>query len=445
MSALATPADLIGIKRDGGAWSREQIAEIITGIATGSWADAQVGALLMAVLLRGCSVDETAALTLAMRDSGRVLDTGPRPALRVDKHSTGGVGDKASLLLAPWVAAAGVEVPMISGRGLGHTGGTLDKLEAIPGFRVGLSAEEILATVADCGYAMAAASGDIAPADRRMYALRDVSGTVASVPLITSSILSKKLAEGITGLVLDVKFGRAAFLPERAAAEELMDSLLEVGAAAGLSVTALLTDMDRPLGRAIGNALEVREILDCLHGRGPADLMELTEALAGEMLLLAGVAGDDAAARETLRGRLDSGAVAERFRRNLELQGGPADLLDSPERSLAAAPVVEEVRATESDGGFVADVDPLALGRAAMRLGAGRRVATDTIDPRVGIVCRVARGERIEAGGVVAEIHAADRASAERERAAVAAAFRIAAAAPEPRPLVVARRRASPG
>ncbi len=416
------PAALNQIKRDGGELSREQIRDLVSGVVDGSLGDAQLGAFLMAVCCRGMSVKETSELTLAMRDSGVVVDLSSIAGLKVDKHSTGGVGDKVSLLLAPLVAAAGVPVPMISGRGLGHTGGTIDKLHAIPGFRTDLDLEEYRQVIVDCGYVMAGASKEIAPADRRMYATRDISGTVESIALITSSILAKKLAEGIDGLVLDVKFGRAAFMKSEADATALMDSLVSTGTAAGKKVTAVLSDMDTPLGLAIGNALEVREIVDCFHARGPADLMEITLALGAEMLILADRAATPEAARSILQGHLDDGSALACFEKNIVRQGGDPAFLSDLDR-LGVAPCVVEV--TCPTAGIVQDIDPLAVGIASMDLGAGRRQPRDVIDPVVGVVMACKRGDRVDAGQALASIHAQDDAAAKAAAAAVAAAIVI--------------------
>ncbi len=415
------PARLIAKKRDGGELTAAEIDDVVAGVVDGSLGDAQLGALLMAVCCNGMTAAETAALTLAMRDSGRVLrhDHVARP--KIDKHSTGGVGDKVSLLLAPLVAAAGVAVPMVSGRGLGHTGGTLDKLAAIPGYRTDLSIERFQQVLDQCGYAMLAPSAELAPADRRMYAVRDVSGTVESIPLITSSILAKKLAEGVDGLVMDVKCGRAAFMAQQHDAQALMESLVAVGRAAGIRMAALLTDMDHPLGLALGNALEVAEVVDALDGGGPSDLRELTLALGVEMLLLGGVAADADGARATLVRLWQDGVVRQVFRHNLELQGGDPRVVDDPGR-LGAAPFVVPVEAARV--GFVADVDPLALGQIVVDLGGGRRQPGDAVDPHAGIVLNVVLGDAVRAGDVLAFVHA------RTEAAAAAAVARVRHAMP---------------
>jgi pyrimidine-nucleoside phosphorylase len=413
------PARLIAKKRDGGELTAGEIADLIAGVVDGSLGDAQLGAFLMAVCCNGMTPAETAALTLAMRDSGRVLRHDHVSRAKIDKHSTGGVGDKVSLLLAPLVAAAGVAVPMVSGRGLGHTGGTIDKLAALPGYRTDLSIERFQQVLDQCGYAMMAPSAEIAPADRRMYATRDVSGTVESIPLITSSILAKKLAEGIDGLAMDVKCGRAAFMVQEHDAVALMESLVAVGRAAGIKMAALLTDMDHPLGLAIGNALEVAEVIQALDGTCPDDLREITLALGAEMLLLAGVAADAATARALLVRLWNDGVVRQVFRHNLELQGGDPRVLDEPSL-LGRAPVVVAVEARRP--GFVIDVDPLALGHVVVDLGGGRRQPGDAVDPLVGVVLVKTVGEPVQTGDALAFVHA------RTEAAGAAAAARVQSA-----------------
>jgi len=397
------PARLIAKKRDGGELGAAEIQDLIGGVVDGSLGDAQLGAFLMAVCCNGMTPVETAALTLAMRDSGRVLRHDHVARRKIDKHSTGGVGDKVSLLLAPLVAAAGVAVPMVSGRGLGHTGGTIDKLASLPGYRTDLSSERFQQVLEQCGYAMAQPSADLAPADRRMYATRDISGTVESIPLITSSILAKKLAEGIDGLVMDVKTGRAAFMVQEHDAVALMESLVAVGRAAGIEMAALVTDMDHPLGLALGNALEVQEVLQALDGPCPDDLREITLALGVEMLLLARVAPDADSARATLVRLWQDGVVRQVFRHNLELQGGDPRVLDDAQL-LGRAPHVVVVEAVQA--GFVTDVDPLALGQLVVDLGGGRRQPADAIDPQVGIVLAKTLGDPVQLGDALAYVHA---------------------------------------
>lgn len=431
------PAELIKKKRGGGELSEGEIRDVVAGIVDRSVDDVQLGAFLMAVCCRGMTVVETAHLTLAMRDSGTVLDLSGIAGRKVDKHSTGGVGDKVSLVLAPLVAACGVPVPMISGRGLGHTGGTIDKLHAIPGYRTSLSLDEFRAVLEHCGFVMAGASKEIAPADARMYAARDVSGTVESVPLITASILAKKLAEGIDGLVMDVKFGRAAFMPALDDARTLARSIVATGQGAGKQVMAMLTDMDTVLGGAAGNALEVREAIDCLRGAGPADLRALTLALGAEMLVLAGTEADAAAGERRLARALDDGSALTRFAANVARQGGDPRVIDAPDR-LGSAPVFLEVMSAAA--GFVADVDPMAIGLAVRDLGGGRRQAGDAIDPQVGVVLVARRGDAVGQGQTMAVVHARSRADAERAADAVRGALTIGAR-PEARPLVRERLR----
>ncbi len=430
------PSRLNALKRDGGHLSNEQIQDIVQGAVDGTLSDAQLGAFLMAVCCRGMDPEETATLTLSMRDSGEILAFPSIRGRKVDKHSTGGVGDKVSLALAPLVAACGVPVPMISGRGLGHTGGTLDKLRAIPGYRTDLAPAEFEPVLAACGFVMAGAGPSIAPADWRLYAVRDVTGTVESIPLITASILSKKLAEGIDGLVMDVKVGRAAILKDRNVAHALAQSLVSVGELAGIDVTALLTCMDAPLGRTIGNRLELLEAVALLRGEGPADLREVTWELGAEMLVLAGVAAETRSAWAQLDEAVASGEALRRLRRNIELQGGdPAFLDDAAVLGKAGA----SLGISSPTSGFVVDIDPLELGLCAMDLGAGRRQPTDEIDLDVGIVLTRQLGEEVRAGEPLALVQARslDEASAVLPR--VLGAFRIGDAPPRPRRMVLER------
>ncbi len=426
MADPVSPQTVIARKRDGLALTRDDIAAFVEGAARGRWSDDQCAALLMAIFLRGMTSDETAALTELMMRSGAVADLHAIPGVKVDKHSTGGVGDKVSLVLAPLAAACGVCVPMMSGRGLGHTGGTLDKLEAIPGFRVGLGLDAYAAQLKKIGVAMIGQTAELVPADRRLYALRDATATVESIPLICASILSKKLAEGIDALVLDVKFGRGAFMKERARARELAAALVALGRAMGKPTRALLTSMDQPLGRAVGNAVEVVEALEALKGRGPADLMEVTLALGVHMLLLAGIAGDAAAARKRLQQAIAGGAALGKFRELVAAQGGDAAAIDDYAR-LPRAPVVHPITAPVS--GFVGDVDPLAVARSAWRLGAGRAHAADAINPAVGLTHLVKIGEPVSAGDRLCTVHAASEQDLGAIHGEITAAFRI-----DPRP-----------
>jgi pyrimidine-nucleoside phosphorylase len=397
---------LIQHKRDGQALRPAEWTELIGEYTAGRVPDYQMSALLMAVVWRGLSPEELAALTDAMLASGDRLrfDGFDRP--RADKHSTGGIGDKVSLLLAPMVASCGVAVPMMSGRGLGHTGGTLDKLESIPGFRTALTLQETKAQVERIGCAMLGQTPEIAPADKRLYALRDVTGTVESIPLIAASIMSKKLAEGLNGLVLDVKTGSGAFLPEQAQAQELARTMIGLGHARGCPTVALLTAMDRPLGRSCGNALEVEEAIDGLRGAGPADLMEVTYALGAEMLLLVGASPSAAEARRRLEATITSGKALETMALLIDAQGGNPRVLDDP-GLLPQAEEVEFFRAPRD--GVVSRIEPRRIGRGIQELGGGRRTIEDQIDPSVGFVIPARPGDRVKAGEPLASVFARNR------------------------------------
>ncbi|MFZ1054917.1 MAG: thymidine phosphorylase [Opitutaceae bacterium] len=394
---------MIARKRDGAELGREEIRAFVRGATDGSWADYQLSALLMAIYLRGMTQRETQLLTEAMLHSGTVADLSNVPARKADKHSTGGVGDKVSLHLAPMVAACGVAVPMISGRGLGHTGGTLDKLESIPGFRVGLSIEEYRKQVAGIGLCLIGQTAELAPADRRLYALRDVTATVECIPLICASILSKKLASGIDVLVLDVKFGRGAFMKDKARARELAVAITTVAKAMGKPTRAVLTSMDEPLGHAVGNALEVSESIGCLKGEGSRDLMEVTFAIGVQMLLLAGAAKDDAGAKAKLAQSISSGAALRKFREMVSAQGGNPAVTDDA----ALLPKARFIRPLSSvRTGFVTDVDPMGVALAALHLGAGRSKAEEAVDPSVGLDRLVKVGDPVKEGGALCRIHA---------------------------------------
>ena len=422
--------ELIAAKRDGQELSADEIRRLISGLTSGSVADYQMTAWLMAVFFRGMSDAETVALTDAMLRSGSVLDLSSVPGTKVDKHSTGGVGDKVSIALAPLVAACGVPVPMVSGRGLGHTGGTLDKLEAIPGFRTDLPTEDFVRVVREVGTCMIGQTKDVAPADKKIYALRDVTATVECVPLIVASILSKKLAEGIDALVLDVKVGSGAFMKDVDHARTLATALVRVGTRAGKRVVARLTDMEAPLGVAVGNANETREALELLHGRAPADLREITLALAAEMLGLAGVKDPE----KSLQNAIDSGAAIRVAEKMIEAQHGDARVAGDPSR-LEMAPVRVDVVAERA--GFVARADALAIGRAAVAMGAGRARAEDTVDPAVGIAVLAKPGDRVERGQPLAALHLRKRDPAIEER--VRAAYEVADEKPPARPLFLDR------
>ncbi|GAA2780941.1 thymidine phosphorylase [Saccharopolyspora taberi] len=383
--------DVIRAKRDGGRLTPDQIDWVVDAYTRGEVAEEQMSALAMAILLRGMDAAETARWTAAMVASGGTLDLGELSRPTVDKHSTGGVGDKITLPLTPLVAACGAAVPQLSGRGLGHTGGTLDKLESIPGWRAHLSAERIREQLADVGAVVCAATEDLAPADRRLYALRDVTGTVESVPLIASSIMSKKIAEGVRCLVLDVKCGSGAFMKDPAQARELATALVGIGAANGLRTSALITDMSVPLGNAVGNALEVAESVEVLRGGGPADVVELTVALAREMLALVGLSDVDPAEV------LSTGGAYETWERMIRAQGGD---VDAP---LPVAAHREVVPAPES--GVLTSLDAYAVGIAAWRLGAGRSRKEDSVQHAAGVLCRAKPGDEVSAGDPLLELH----------------------------------------
>ena len=394
--------DLIRQKRDGGMLDRAAIDFFVSGVTDGSLPDYQASALLMAILLRGMSAEETAALTDAMVRSGVRVDYPDIDGTPVDKHSTGGVGDKTSLILAPLAAACGAYVPMMSGRGLGHTGGTLDKLEAIPGFRTRLSLGELRKGLAVVGCAMIGQTEEIAPADKKLYALRDVTATVESIPLICASIMSKKIAEGIGGLVLDVKTGAGAFMKTPADSRKLAESLVAIGVASGLRTEALITTMDAPLGRMVGNSLEVIESIETLKGNGPEDLERLSVVLAARMLMAAGLEPDEARAEARVRDALASGAGVEKLRAIIEFQGGNPAVVDDYER-LPAAPDRHDVTAQRS--GYVSVLQAELIGRAAVALGAGRARLGDVIDPGVGIEVMARVGAPVRGGETVLRVH----------------------------------------
>ncbi len=398
------PVELIRAKRDGESLSPAELREFIAGVTDGSIPDYQVAAMLMAIYFRGMTDGELAAWADAMVRSGDVLDLSAIARPKIDKHSTGGVGDKISIPLAPAVAACGVAVPMVSGRGLGHTGGTLDKLEAIPGFRVDLDVARFAAQVAELGVCLIGQTARVAPADKRLYALRDVTGTIESIPLIASSIMSKKLAEGIDGLVLDCKVGDGAFMKDAERARALCTAIRAIGHAAGKQVTCVLTDMDAPIGRAVGNALEIAESIDVLRGGGPADTRELTVVLGGEMLCLAGVAASSELGQARIARALDDGSALAVFRRVVAAQGGDPEVCDRPAAVLPQATRRLPVLAPR-DGAVVA-IDAEAVGMAALVLGAGRRTKDDVIDAAAGIVLACGLGDRVTAGQPLAELHA---------------------------------------
>jgi len=393
--------ELIEHKRDGGKLSADEVRWLIAGFTADTVPDYQMAALLMAILLKGLDGEELASWTDAMLHSGDVLDFSHVAAPKVDKHSTGGVGDKVSIPLAPIVAACGVAVPMMSGRGLGHTGGTLDKLESIPGFRTALDPAEFTRLLARTGLVLAGQSDRLVPADRRIYALRDVTGTVPSIPLIASSIMSKKLAEGLDALVLDVKVGSGAFMKDIARSRELARTMVGIGASYGTPVSALITDMSQPLGAAVGNANEIAESVEVLRGGGPSDLVEITYRFGVEMLLMAGVAGDRAAARVQMQRAVSDGRAFAKLEEVVVAQGGdPAVLHDTS--LLASAP--EETVVTAARGGVVTRCDALDLGVAAVRLGAGRATKEEQIDPGVGFTVCAKVGDEVAPGDPLVRI-----------------------------------------
>jgi thymidine phosphorylase len=430
--------EIIRIKRDRGALARAQIDAFVAGLVDLSWSEGQAAALAMAIFLNGLSRDETVALTEAMTASGEVLDwcgaNLPGPVL--DKHSTGGVGDKVSLMLAPIVAACGGFVPMISGRGLGHTGGTLDKLDSIPGYCTAPDVVLLRKTVRVAGCAVIGQTAALAPADRRLYAIRDVTATVESIPLITASILSKKLAAGLQGLVMDVKTGNGAFAADLAMARDLARSLVQVAVGAGLPTRAWITDMNQPLGRNAGNALEVHEAVAFLKGeaREPR-LLEVTRMLSAELLLIGKLAPDRDAALQRVDAVLADGRALEHFARMVAALGGPADFCEHADRHLAAAPVQRPVRAAR--GGFVQGMDTRGIGLLAIELGGGRRQAGDAIDHRVGFSALVAVGQRIHPGEPLAIVHAASDAAADAAGAHLGELIDIGDAAPEAMPALI--------
>ncbi|MGE0007178.1 MAG: thymidine phosphorylase [Parvibaculaceae bacterium] len=429
--------ELIRRKRDGKELAASDIGEFILGLVRGGVSEGQAAAFAMAVVLRGMTRAETVALTRAMRDSGTVLAWPGIDRPIVDKHSTGGVGDNVSLMLAPMLAAAGAAVPMISGRGLGHTGGTLDKLDSIPGYVSQPDIARFRKAVKETGCAIIGQTADLAPADRRLYAIRDVTGTVESVPLITASILSKKLAAGIGQLVLDVKIGNGAFMATPAEARELTGSLVAVANGAGLRTSALITDMNEPLASAAGNAVEVANAIGYLTGVArDRRLHQVTLALGAELLMLAGLAGTSVEGAAALERTLTSGAAAERFQAMVSALGGPRDLLENHARLLPRAPVVRPVMATHD--GVVALIDTHALGIAVIELGGGRHVASDRIDPAVGLTGLAGLSAGVGRDRPLAMVHARDEASCERAAAAVRRAYRLGNA-PAPLPPVLDR------
>ena len=428
---MIRPAELIERKRDGGELTAEEMNELMLAYARGEVPDYQLAAFCMAVYFRGLTTGETFAMCDAMIRTGETIDL--RGALGrkvVDKHSTGGVGDKTSIAVGPLVAACGVPFGKMSGRGLGHTGGTLDKLEAIPGFRIELGNDEFVEQIRDVGVAIIGSSDKLVPADKRLYALRDVTGTVDSIPLIAASIMSKKIAAGAEALVLDVKVGDGAFMKSRDDAQALAEAMIELGRRAGLEVAALITDMDQPLGHAVGNALEIREAAATLGGEGPADFTELVVAASARLLAMSDLEIDEEESRRRAEAALGDGSAIETYERWIRAQGGDPD-----ERVLPEAPVVVEVEAP--DAGFVTALGAVQIGTAALELGAGRRTKEDAIDYGVGIVLRKKRGDSVSAAEPLADVHARDADTAEKAKQEVLAAYEFGEDPPPPRKVVL--------
>lgn len=425
------PQDVIRKKRDGLSLSREEIDFFVAGVTSGRIADYQVSALLMAIYLNGMDKSEQQALTEAMLNSGNILDFSDIPKPKADKHSTGGVGDKTSIIIAPLVAACDVCVPMISGRGLGHTGGTLDKLESIPGYRVNLSATEFKQVLEEVGYAMAGQTAEIAPADKRMYALRDATATVEAIPLIVASIISKKGAAGLDAMIIDVKVGNGAFMREEARAKELAHALVSTGNSCGIKTRALLTDMNQPLGRSVGNSLEVEECIKILRGEAneaAQPVLDLSLELSAHMLLLANVEETIEAARGRLREVLNSGKALECLRSNIQAQGGDPRVCDEPDKFL---PLVRETVKVESPrSGFITRVDTTEIGHAIAAIGGGRVRIEDIVDPTVGFTSELKLGDQVSAGEAIGTVYCADAAAAAEASRRVQAAYHIGNAPP---------------
>ena len=420
------PQDVIRKKRDGKELSREEIGFFIDGVTSGRIADYQISALLMAIFLNGMTHDEQQALTEAMLTSGNILDFSDIAKPKADKHSTGGVGDKTSLLIAPMVAACGVSVPMISGRGLGHTGGTLDKLESIPGYRVNLSTKEFKKVLQTVGYAMAGQTAELAPADKKMYALRDATATVEAIPLIVASIISKKGAAGLDAMVIDVKVGNGAFMREEVRAKELAHALVSTGNSCGIKTRALLTDMNQPLGRAVGNSLEVVECIDLLMNDAPEGakpVMDLSLELAAHMLILANAERSLEDSRERLRSVLASGGVLECLARNIEAQGGDPRVCDVPRKILPLVDQKTEIACTRS--GFISQIETTEIGHAVAAIGGGRVRIEDVIDPAVGFVAEVKLGDQVKAGDVLGVVYGSDSARTLEAVTRIGAAYQI--------------------
>jgi len=426
--------DIIRAKRDGEALSREAIESFVRGVTDGSWEDYQASALLMAVVLKGMNAVETGWLTDAMARSGDRVTLDHLPGVKVGKHSTGGVGDKVSIVLAPLAASCGVVVPKMSGRGLGHTGGTLDKLESIPGFRIALSLDEYKCILGEVGCCLISQTENIAPADKKLYALRDVTATIESLPLIAASVMSKKLAEGSTALVLDVKCGRGAFMQKPNDARALARALVSIGTAAGLRTEAFITRMDTPLGRAVGNSVEIAECIEVLSGQGPADLSALIVRLASRMVLLGGKASSEAAAESAVRQSLSSGAAREKLRAMIKWQGGDAAVVDDLKRLPKSR---HSHIVTASQGGYLASMDALLVGRTAVALGAGRDKKSDPVDLSAGILLHKKPGDPVSVGDPVLELRYNDESRLAAALQLATQAFVVGDTPPAEAPLVM--------
>lgn len=428
------PQWIIEKKRDGGVISDEEIRWFIKGYADGSIPDYQMAAMAMAIFIRGMTFDEVTALTDAMMRTGTIIDMSPIASPTADKHSTGGIGDKVSLILAPLVACCGIAVPMIAGRGLGITGGTIDKLESIPGYRTNLSIDEFLGVIKKCGCSIIGQSSELAPADRKLYALRDVTGTVPSIPLISASIMSKKLAENTDSLVLDIKWGKGAFMRTLDEATELAETMMEIGVRMNKKMAAVITDMNQPLGRTAGNALEVIETIEALKGNGPEDLMRVTMELSANMLVLSSITDSMPEAVDLLHKQISSGAALARFREMVLLHGGSVNAIDNPE-TLPTAPVIS-VYSSPSDG-YIASVNAEMVGRACIVLGAGRTRLDEDVDNAVGISELVKTGDRIRAGDTLCMIHANSKTKEQEARSFLNSAFTVTSNTVEPPVLIV--------
>ncbi len=435
MTADFFPQEIIIKKRDGGALSQQEVEFFVRGITDGTFADYQATALMMAIFLRGMTAQETAWLTDAMLHSGEIIDLSTIAGTKVDKHSTGGVGDKTSLILAPIVAACGLKVPMMSGRGLGHTGGTLDKLEAIPGFKVQLSVGEFRDILQQVGVAMIGQTPQVAPADRKLYALRDVTGTIECIPLICASIMSKKLAEGADALVLNVTFGKGAFMKSKDLALQLAEAMVAIGKVSAKPVVALLTTMDQPLGHAAGHSTEVIESIECLKGKGPEDLMQVTLALSGHMLVLGGIATDMADAMTQMDRVIANGSALEKFRQMCTAQGGDPNVADDYSL-LPTASSITDIAAPASADGYVCEVDALKCGQAILALGGGRRSITDTVDHAVGISNLIKVGDKVTGASKLCTLHSNDSSKAAKADALIRGAIKFSSTKPQIDPLL---------